>query len=69
MNVSAGSYVITLPSSVNLVGQVFIIKSISSGSQTIKPNGSETIDGASSVTLNQYDVLSVASDGSNWLII
>jgi hypothetical protein len=69
MNVSAGSYVITLPSSVNLLGQVFIIKSISSGSQTIKPDGSETIDGSSSITLNQYDVLTVASDGSNWLII
>jgi len=40
------------------------------GNTVVDGNGAETIDGASVQTItNQYDSITIQSDGSNWYIL
>jgi len=63
--------------SVNLVaaatcgsGFKYQIKNASTNTITIDPNGTETIDGASTFALStQYASATIVTDGSNWFII
>lgn len=65
-----GTFDVTLPSAVGLEGKEFTVKNIGSGTITILPDGSETIDGASSKTLSvQYDYIKVVSDNVEWWIV
>lgn len=70
---SGGSFTITLPPALGEAGRQIVIKRISSGAGTvtIDTTGSDTIDGASSVTLSsQYDVDHFISNGNNgWELI
>lgn len=68
---TANTFTITLPTAVGITGQVFNIKNSGSGVITINTTSSQTIDGQASgtLTLNQYDNLSVQSNGSNWIIL
>src|SRR5210317_73823 len=54
-------------------GYKYHIKNMASGfTLTIDANGSETIDGAGNLTAtiaNQYEALTLVTDGSNWFII
>jgi hypothetical protein len=52
-------------------GYKYNIKNVSAtASLTVDPNSTETIDGATTYTLNvQYQSLTIVSDGSNWHII
>ena len=60
---------VTLPKAADAQHGYFI-KNISSGTVTVSPNGSETIDGAASYSLDaQYKCAHVISDGSNWHIL
>jgi hypothetical protein len=64
---------VNLPSAVGLIGKEYIVKRVSptgAGNDiTILPDGAETIDGnASIILLNQYETITILSDGSNWLI-
>lgn len=65
------TYTITLPTAVGIAGREYtFVKSGASGTITIDGNGSETINGTTTKTLTtQYDVLTIISNGSNWLII
>ena len=52
-------------------GKQYTIKKVDSGvgQVVIDPNGAQTIDGAATYTLvNQYDAITIQSDGSNWNI-
>jgi len=61
---------INLPTAVGIRGRVYNIKNIGVGVITIDANGTETIDGALTQTLNtQYLSYTLQSDGSNWIII
>jgi|19_taG_2_1085344.scaffolds.fasta_scaffold74684_1 hypothetical protein len=64
---------IKLPTAATIAGQVLIVKDEGGGCATtnviINGSGSETIDGESSVTLdNNYESLNLYSNGTNWLI-
>lgn len=66
-----GSSTITLPqaSSATATFHVIITKAESANTVTIDTQGSETIDGASSVTLTENgEAIGVVTDGSNWFI-
>ena len=67
---SSGAITITLPSpSSNAIVNVKKIDS-STNAVTVEPNGSETIDGSSSKTIDtQYESYTFISDGTNWYII
>ena len=65
-----GSSAITLFTAVGYNGFVIQIKNLTSSAITITPTASQTIDGASSFSLNaQYESVTLISDGSNWFII
>lgn len=62
--------VINLPTAVGNAGQVFTFRNYDANTTTITPNGSETINGATTYTLNAaYAYVTIASDGANWMII
>jgi hypothetical protein len=71
-NDTSNSIAITLPAASTWSGQQIIIKKIKSTSNsiTITPNGTETIDGSSSLSItNAYNSATLISDGSNIYII
>jgi hypothetical protein len=71
-NSSSGDITITLPTAVGVTGEaLYDVKHIGTGNVvTIAPNGSETIDGQTSIELIfPQDSITVQSDGVNWRII
>jgi hypothetical protein len=71
LDASLGSFTASLPTAVGNSGLKTILKKIDSSSNTIliDPNGSETIDGASTFTIFvQHQSLSLISDGANWIV-
>tara|TARA_R110000868_G_scaffold175724_4_gene412920 strand:- start:2417 stop:2728 length:312 start_codon:yes stop_codon:yes gene_type:complete len=68
---TANSFTVTLPTAVGVAGKSYNIKNSGTGIITIATTSSQTIDGNASgtLTLNQYDNLTVQSDGANWIII
>jgi hypothetical protein len=69
VNCTANTFTIDLPTAVGISGQEYIIKNSGSGTITIDPNGTETIDGAASISLGQFDSVTIISTGTNWIII
>ncbi len=66
---SSAAITVTLPDPASYPDEALSIKKIDSSANavTVAPHGSETIDGAASVTLaNQWDSVTVKSDGTNW---
>jgi hypothetical protein len=69
---SSAAFTLTLPTAVGNTGKVFRVKKTDSSfnAVTIDGDGTETIDGATTTTLNTQDeTLTIVSDGSNWEII
>jgi hypothetical protein len=69
---TGGAFTITLPTAVGRGGKIFIIKRISAtgNNLTIDTTSSQTIDGATAVTLtSQYAGRVVQSDNANWHVI
>jgi len=64
-----GTFTIALPTSVGVGGKVYNIKNIGAGTITVDANSTQTIDGELTVTLSQYENLTIVSDNSNWLIL
>ena len=61
---------VTLPSPSAMEGKVYKFKKIGNGNVQLNPNGSETIDGASSILLESpYAGVSIISDGSNYFVM
>lgn len=70
VDASGGSRTITLHAAATATKPVHI-KRINSGANTviIDPNSTETVDGATTRTLTQqYEAVSLVSDGSNWYV-
>jgi len=66
---SGGAITVTLPDPASYPNYEIMIKKIDSSTNavTVTPHGTETIDGASSLTLSsQNDAKRLRSDGSNW---
>ena len=71
-NATSGSVTITLPVASGLTGYRFYIKRVdgSTNTCTIARSGTDTIDGLTSLTIDQqYTSLLVVSDGSAWYIL
>ena len=72
VNASAAAIDITLPPAESVAGRFFDIKKIDSSTNavTIEPDGSETIDGASSLATSvQHESFTIFSDGVEWWIL
>lgn len=65
----ATAFTITLPAAADLTGQHYYIKSIGVGAVTVDGASAETIDDVATVVLNQYESITIVSDGSEWWII
>ena len=65
---SSSNVTINLPSAIGIQGKIYDIKNSGTGVVTVDANGSETIDGQLTKTLNQYGNLFVQSNGANWII-
>lgn len=63
---SATPITVTLPSANTMINKNFIIYNAGVGEVTIACTGTETLQGASSFTMLQYESLPVLSDGTNW---
>ena len=66
---SAGAWTLTLPAASGVTDKIYYIKKTDSSGNaiTIDPNGTETIDGATTLSISvQYDAYAIVSDGSNW---
>jgi hypothetical protein len=71
-NANSGAVAITLPTASSVSGYRFIVKrtDASANGCTVIRSGSDTIDGATSLSLDlQYTAVTVVSNGSNWYII
>lgn len=68
INCTSGTFTVTLPTAVGIVGKTYIIKNSGTGTITLDGNGTETIDGALTFTLTQYVSVTVVSNGANWII-
>ena len=67
---ASGTFTITLPAAADNTGKLINIKNIGTGTITVDPNETETIDGGLTAVLTvQYECISIISDGSNWYII
>jgi len=70
---TSNAVTITLPVASSMTGYRFYVKrkdNVTANAVTIARSGSDTIDGATSQTLDaQYTSATVVSDGSNWYII
>lgn len=64
----ANSFTVTFPTAVGFTAS-YTVKNSGTGTITLATTASQTIDGSSTVTLNQYDAITVRSNGLNWLII
>lgn len=67
--VISGSPTITLPTAVGIVGYTFKIKNTGSGTAVLAAAAGQTIDGAITKNLTQYQSLEVTSNNAGWLII
>jgi len=70
---SGGVFTVTLPTAVGAAGQTLTFKMVGTGTNavTLDGDGTETIDGSATNTEldAQWDVITLMSDGSNWLIV
>ena len=68
---TSGAFTVTLPTAAGNKDGIITVKKIDNiNNITIDGNGSETIDGATTVVLStQYDSVTMISNGSNWFVI
>lgn len=71
INCTSGTFALTLHTAVGFAGLIHNLKNVGSGVITINTTSSQTIDGNASgtLTLSQWDSLTVQSDGANWIIL
>lgn len=68
VDATSGTFTLTLPTAVGIKGKIYQIKNSGTGVITLDGNGSETIDGQLTITLNQFDAVQVTSNGTNWVL-
>jgi hypothetical protein len=72
VNATSGSVTITLPAAKETKGKRYTVKKVDSSTNSVivDPTGSDTIDDATTATLNiQYESICIMSDGSEYWII
>jgi hypothetical protein len=66
---SASGFTVNLTTAVGETGRKIIIKNSGTGDILVDADAAETIDGALTATLVQYESITIQSDGANWIII
>ena len=70
INITSGTFTLNFISAVTYPGLVCVIKNSGTGTITLDPSGTQTIDGSTTVTMNvQNQTYTLISDGSNWKIV
>jgi hypothetical protein len=72
VDASGGARTVNLPTAVGNTGATITVKKTDSSGNavTVDPNGSQTVDGASTHALSsQYAKVTVVSDGANWAVV
>jgi len=69
IEISENTFIITLPTAVDITGKKYTIINAGTGVVTLTPAGSEMINGDASFSLNQWDAITIISNGTNWRII
>jgi hypothetical protein len=69
VEVTSGSPTLTLPTAVGIQGMYFVIKNTGSGTVILATTSSQTIDGAATQSITQYQSLTVVSNNANWVLI
>jgi len=71
VDTTTGSVVVTLPAADVMRGRVLVVKKlVAANTVTLDGNGSETIDGATTLAwTTQYQVQRILSDGTQWWTI
>jgi len=67
--ICTGTITINLPAAANYTGKEYTIKNKSTGVITVDANGGELIDGATTQSLIEHEVIKVISDGISWWIV
>lgn len=66
---TTGSWYATLPDASGQAGREYVVKNTGTGTIIVDTTGMQNIDGALSISLEQYDSVTVVSNGLNWVII
>lgn len=66
---SGSPITLTITTAVGNNGARVWVKNIGAGAVTLDPNASETIDGMSTLVLDQYDAITLTAYNGNWYII
>jgi hypothetical protein len=69
---TGGASTVALPTAVGIKGKQYIVKKIdaTANTVTIDANGAQTIDGMlTAVLIGQWDVITLVSDGANWMTV
>lgn len=66
---SASPFTLGIATAVGINGYCLNIKNIGAGVVTVDPNSTETIDGATTVSLAQYSSITIVASGGNWFLI
>jgi len=69
INTTAGAITANLPTAVSLKGKYKIFKNAGTNNLTLDGNGTETIDGSSTLVLASNAYATIISDGTNWFRI
>jgi hypothetical protein len=68
IDITGNTITVTLPTAVGVNGKNYVIKNRGTDVVTVETTSSQTIDGASTKSLNNNDGIEIISDGSNWII-
>ena len=70
INCTANTFTVNLPTAVGIQGTTYTLVNSGTGTITLDPNGTETINGSLTIDVKrQYVSRTVQSDGTNWIII
>ena len=66
---TANTFTVTLPTAVGISGRKYNICNTGTGVITLAGDGSETIFGSNTQSINQWENIPVQSNGTNWLVL
>ena len=69
IDVTGGTFTVTLPSAIGIQGRLLIIKNNGGGAVTVQPISGQTLDDKPYLILSETNSIQIASNGSSWVII
>lgn len=69
IEVTSGTFNVTLPTAVGITGREYTVKNTGAGTTTLATTSSQTIDGVTTKTILTNESMTVTSNGANWIKI